>query len=162
MRKFRSSAAGFLAIGVMIVLLSGCSAGVKKTSSSNSSEGSTLSDARKSVKQRMDGLFEAFRREDIGGFMDQVALNFLGSRIRLESQLDEQLRQVNNIEFEYFVNRIITNKNHVDIRFRWDRRWRDVDTGQATRASGNTTFRFVRRSGDWLLQNIEGNQPFFN
>lgn len=162
MRNSLSNLVSFLTIGLMIASLTACAAGVKSTSSSSEKEVSTLSDVRESVQKRMDRLFYAFEREDIGGFMDQVALNFLGDRINLESQVDEQLRQVNNIEFEYFVSRIIPNQDHVDISFRWDRRWYDEDTGNPTRASGRTTFRFVRHSGEWKLQNIEGNQPFFN
>jgi len=112
------------------------------------------------VTSFMDTLFQTYADRDLYDFMDHVSNNYLGNRARLESALDDRLKQVDSIRYEYFIQEIAPGENHLDVEFRWDRRWRDVDTGNETRRSNTTTFRLEKLGDRWELKNIRGNNPF--
>lgn len=110
----------------------------------------------------IEEVFRAYQDRDLIGVMDRVATGYLGNRSTLERRLDDQLRAVDSIDYEWFISRVRPGDDDrvIDVGFRWDRRWRDVDSGAETRDSGTTTFQLMRENDRWLIKDIRGDNPF--
>lgn len=106
-------------------------------------------------------ILRTYENRDLIGVMDRVATGYLGNRSSLERNLDDQLRSVDAIDYEWFISRVRSGEDDrvIDVEFRWDRRWRDVNTDNETRSSGTTTFRLIRDGQRWLIKDIRGNNP---
>ena len=112
------------------------------------------------IQQRLDELFRMAENRDGYRLMDQVSYDYLGNRTTLESDVIDQFSHVDSIDYEYFIDELSPGEDHAEVEFHWDRRWRDVDTGNETRNSGTTTFRLVKSDGTWMIKDIRGTNPF--
>jgi hypothetical protein len=112
-----------------------------------------------SVDRRLSEIFRLFQARDVMGVMDTVAYDYLSNRTTLRSDIEEQLSEVDSIEFDYFIDQLNPGDNHVEVEFHWDRRWREVEGGFESR-SGNTTMRLVKTNDEWMIEAIRRDNPF--
>ena len=139
-----------------VALLAGC------TGTKTNSHPVAVAESEEQARQAVEEIFRAYEQKDLIAVMDRVSNDYLGNRAEFERDLDDQLRQVDSIDYEWFISRVRPEESDqtIDVRFRWDRRWRAVDTGNETRRSGQTTFRLVRENGRYLIKDIQQNNPF--
>lgn len=112
------------------------------------------------VNNFLRDIFTSFENENIRGVMKLVAEDFHRDRSTFESDVDTNISGHNTIFYEYFVDRVIHGKKHIEVKFHWDRRWRDANTGAETLTEGETTFRLIEEDGSIQLQDLRGDNPF--
>jgi len=149
----------FLILGVVLVFVAGCAARSSNSRSETKRPKTALAETE--VKRAVDEILLAYSRENVGEVIDRVSSDFFGNRTQFETRLDDQVQNVDSIDYDFFIERINPSDKQITVKFFWDRRWRTADTGNLTLSSGSAVFRFVKKDDELLLQNILGDNPFF-
>lgn len=147
--------AGIVLIGILIISTA-C------TGPRSGNESVDVAQSEQRARDIVGSILRTYEDKDLMSLLDRVSSDYQGDRTQLERDLEQQLRNVDSIEYEWFISRVRSapDAQRIDVRFRWDRRWRDVDTGNETRRSNTATFRLKKRQDHWELKDIRGNNPF--
>jgi hypothetical protein len=147
----------FLILGCVVLV--GCVA-PSTTNTTDTPAGEPNTD-REMIQDRMRELFQLYEQQYTMRLVALLDDTFYGSRYQFENDLESRLRTVDSIQFDYYIEQISKGNETMEVRFHWDRRWRNTTTRSVSERTGQTTLRFVKESDDYYIQQIRGTNPFF-
>ncbi|MBI5189067.1 MAG: hypothetical protein HZA22_00120 [Nitrospirae bacterium] len=104
------------------------------------------------VRRAVDGLADAYQREDIGGFMALVSERFTGDTSILDSSVRRDFSAYTDIDIRLNVDSVTfdgVDRAFVSVTF--TRSHTDTGTGARASRSGSTFFVFRHEDGAWRL-----------
>jgi len=109
------------------------------------------------VAETLKNIADAYERQDIGSFGDQISRDYLGNKTMLEEGARFDFDLFTSIRLTIYINRIEQRANNMFVaETKWDKAQNPRTTGQEQRTSGKTTFMFVLEDGKMKIKNLRG------
>jgi len=99
------------------------------------------------VKEALEGMAEAYRREDAGKFMSYVAEDFAGDAVNLDRAIRKDFSLFDNIDMRFTINNVASGGKGIVVSINFSRSLVSSRTGKLLSDKGMTEFVFKLGEG---------------
>jgi hypothetical protein len=144
----------------LLLFLGVAASGCSMTSAVGPLDGSA--DANDLADRLLGRLFNAYSNYTRPRFEKFVSGDFIPSLPEFLNGVERGYYGGNILEVNYFLNKTDLTSTVLSVDFRWEKKTAVFGTGKLSLARGRAEFVFREESGDWLLYEVRGQDPFMN
>ncbi len=119
-------------------------------------------DANGLADRLLGRLFNAYSNYTRPRFEKFVSGDFIPSLPEFLNEVERGYYGGNILEVNYFLNKTDLTSVVLSVDFRWEKKTALFGTGKLSLSRGRAEFVFRGESGDWLLYEVRGQNPFLN
>jgi len=105
-------------------------------------------------------LFDNYQDFSMESFRAKVAVDFVSSRNDLVNNAASNIRAAKVLDIDFSLDQVLSDKDLLMVDLKWQKRTRPYDSSNVVLTEGFTQAVFKNVAGQWLLYQINKDNPF--